>query len=60
MAAMVQFIYPKYSKHFSKIADIYSMDRLLYLSIKNVKRLFEFLSYLGYIILTMVWQNLGP
>ena len=60
MAAMVQFIHPKYSKHFSKIADIFSMDRLLYLSIKNVKRLFEFLSYLGYIILTMVWQNLGP
>ena len=24
MAAMVQVIYPKYSKHFSKIADIFS------------------------------------
>ena len=24
MAAMVQFIYPKYSKHFSKIANIFS------------------------------------
>ena len=47
MAAMVQFIYPKYSKHFSKIADIYSMDRLLYLSIKKCITFFWVFIVLG-------------
>ena len=28
MAAMVQVIYPKYSKHFNKNADIFSTDMI--------------------------------
>ena len=46
MAAMVQVIYPKYSKHFAKIADIFSTD-MIAVSVQTKCIIFFYLSFYG-------------